>query len=112
MKEQTLVKHLENDNEGYNKLRKFIKEKVYAFLSNRKNLLEFAALSLIESIRKNPEKYTSLVQQNPYSTMDYTSPDFNPFYMYGQQQHIQSKPYFTDDYVVMLSEDADKLFEK
>jgi hypothetical protein len=32
--------------------------------------------------------------------------------MYWPQQHIQSKAYFTEDYVAMLSEDADKLFEK
>jgi hypothetical protein len=44
--------------------------------------------------------------------MDYTSPDFNPYYMYEQQQYIQPKVYFTEDYVAMLSEDADKLLEK
>ena len=44
--------------------------------------------------------------------MDYTSSDFNPYNVYWQQQHIQSKVYFTEDYVAMLSEDADKLFDK
>ncbi|MFZ0894771.1 MAG: hypothetical protein WAZ77_09735 [Candidatus Nitrosopolaris sp.] len=83
-----------------------------AFLSSRKRLLEFAALSVIESIRQNPEKYSTLVYQNTSSTMNYTSPDFNPYYMYGQQQNIRSKIYFTKDYVAILSKDADKLLEK
>ncbi len=108
---ETLLTHFENDNEEYGKATKIVEEKVYTFLSSRKRLLEFAALSVIESIRKNPEKYTSLIQQNPFSTMDYTSPDFNPYYMYGQQQPIRSKIYFTEDYVAMILEDADKLLE-
>jgi hypothetical protein len=57
--------------------------------------------------------YSYLVQQNTSSTIDYTIPDFNPFYMYVQrssQQPIQSKVYFIEDYVAMLLKDADKLF--
>ncbi len=111
----TLVRYFENNNEEYGKITKTVEEKVSAFLSSRKRQLELAALSVIESIRKNPEKYTSLVQQNPFSTMDYTSLDFNPYFMYGQQppqQQVQSKAYFTEDYVAMISEDADKLLEK
>lgn len=83
-----------------------------ALLFSKKRLLEFAALSVIESIRKDPEKYFSLGRQNSSATIEYTSLDFNPYYMYGQQQHIQSKVYFTEDYVAMLPEDADKLLEK
>jgi hypothetical protein len=85
---------------------------VRALLFSKKRLLEFAALSVIESIRKVPEKYLSLARQNSSATIEYTTLDFNPYYMYGQQQHIQSKVYFTEDYVAMLSEDADKLLEK
>jgi hypothetical protein len=95
--------------ENNNHIGDTVKEKVNAILSARKRLLEFAALSVIESIRKNPEKYASLIQQNTSST---TSPDFNPFHMYGQQQHIQSKVYFTEGDVTMLSEDSDRLFQE
>lgn len=112
MKEEALVRHFENNNEEYRKIRKTVEEKVSAFLSSRKRLLEFAALSVIESIRKNPEKYSTLVHQNTSSTMNYTRPDFNAYYMYGQQQNIRSKIYFTKDYVAILSKDADKFLEK
>ena len=53
------------------------------------------------------EKYRSLIGYD--SSTDYTIPDFNPFYyMCGQQlqpqQPIQSKVYFIEDYVAMLSD--------
>jgi len=50
------------------------------------------------------------------SAIDYTMPDFDSCFMYVQQPSPplkqQSKVYFTEDYVAMLSEDANKLMEK
>ena len=50
---------------------------------------------------------------------DYIIPDFNPFWIYGQpclqqqqQQHNKSKVYFIEDYVAMLTQDAETLFEE
>lgn len=114
MKEEALVRQFENNNREYVKITRTIEEKVRATLTNRKKLLELAALSIVESIRKHPEKYSSLI---PYETLtDFTSPDFNPYYsMFGlrwPQQQIRSNAYLAEDFVAMLSEDADKIMEK
>jgi hypothetical protein len=111
MKEEALARHFRSNNSEYVK----IDEKVRETLSNRKALLKLAVLCLTESVKENPEKYSFLVQQNTSSKIDYTIQYFNPFYMHGQpyiQQHIQSKVYFIEDYVAMLLENADKLFEE
>jgi hypothetical protein len=104
--------YFRNNDAEYLKIRKTVEEKVLSTLSDRKKILKFAASSLIESIRENPQKYNSLIHQNTLPAIDYTSPDFNPYSVYWPQQHIQSKVCFTEDYVDMLSEDADKLLEK
>ena len=48
MKLQDLLRHFENNNEEYTKIRKTAEEKVYSVLSDRKMLLKLALLSLIE----------------------------------------------------------------
>jgi len=114
MKEEVLVRQFENNNGEYLTITKTIEEKVLAAVTNRKKLLELAALSIVESIRENPEKYSSLIPSD--TSTDNTFPDFSPYYyMYGPQrpqQQTQSKAYFTEDYVTMLSQDAQKLLEK
>jgi len=109
MKDEALIRQFENNNKQYLKIRTTVEEKVRDILSNRKKLLESAALSIVESIRKNPEKYSSLMPSET-SIIDYTS-TYYP-YIYGQQPPQKQWVYFTEDYVAMLSEDADKLFEK
>jgi chromosome segregation ATPase len=52
MKLQDLLRHFENNNEEYTKIRKPAEEKVYSVLSDRKMLLKLALLSLIESMKK------------------------------------------------------------
>jgi hypothetical protein len=44
-----------------------------------------------------------------------TIPDFNPYFMFGRphmHQQIQHRAYFTEDYIAMLSEDANNLLER
>lgn len=72
----------------------------------------------MESIRKNPEKYRQLVRHNESTTVNYLIPEFNLLWSYGQpysqkqyQQHNQSKMYFIEDYVAMVSDDGEKLME-
>jgi hypothetical protein len=55
MKEECLVKDFEKNNEGYPKIRKFVEKNVHNALSDSKVFLRYANLSLIESIRKEPE---------------------------------------------------------
>lgn len=111
MREENLVRQFQNDT-NHLKIRKLVDEQVCATLSDRRKILELASLSVIESIRDNPEKYSFLIRNAP--TM-YTIPDFNPYFMFGQpymHQQIQQKAYFTEDYVAMLSEDANNLLER
>lgn len=115
MKEETLVEQFRNDNSEYVKIRKTVEEKVAEILSERKVLLKLAVLSLTESIRANPEKYSSLVQQDRASWTDHVNADFNPYWIYGQQppwQQKQSKVYFVEDYIAMLIDDAEMLLER
>jgi hypothetical protein len=117
MREENLVRQFRN-NADYHKIREIIDERVHQALSNGRRILELAALSLIESIRHNPEKYSSLIQYNTSVTTDYNISKFDPFFMYRQQpplqqqQQVQSKIYFSEDYIAMLSEDANKLLER
>lgn len=115
IKEEELVRHFENDSTEYFKIRKTVEEKVRVTLSNRKKLLDVVASFMIESIRENPKRYSFLITHNLSATPDFAGPDFNPFYAYGlqwPQQPIQSKAYFTEDYVDMLAEDTNNLMEK
>lgn len=112
MKEEALARFFRNNDAEYLKIRKTVEEKAFSMLSGRKKILKSAALSLIESIRENPQKYNFLIPQVLPSAIDYTSPNFNPYCVYWPQQDIHSKVYFTEDVVDMLSEDADKLLEK
>ncbi len=115
IREENLIRQFQN-NADYLKIREISDERVHHALSDRRRILKLAALSLIESIRANPEKYSSLIQSNTSPMADYNLPSFEPYFMYGQQQppeqQIQSKIYFIEDYVAMLSEDADKLLER
>jgi hypothetical protein len=77
-------------------------------LSDGKGLLRLALYSLIESIRNEPVKYSSLIYyNNMYSTMDSS-------YMHEerQQQYVSSQDYFIEHYSVMLLNEAEKLYNK
>jgi hypothetical protein len=116
MKEENITKRFQNNNA---EIRKIIGEKVRIPLSNRRGLLNLVALCITKSIKENPEKYRHLIPQDKSPVIDYSILGFNPLYISGQsylqpqhQQHNQSKVYFFEDYVAMLSEDGDKLMEK
>jgi hypothetical protein len=56
-----LIAPFENNNEEYLNIRKTVEEKVLSTLSDRKALLKLALLSISESIRNSPEKYSPLI---------------------------------------------------
>ena len=107
MKQEAIVKHFENSNEVYYiKIRKTVEEKVISILSNSKMLLKLALLSLTESIRKDPDRYISLIyHNNTYSDTEYDSQNYETA-SYGQQQ--QQHP--SQDYISMLIEESEKLY--
>ena len=106
MKLEATVRYFENNNEEYIKIRKTIEEKVRNILSDAKPLLRIALLSLTESMRKDPSKYSSLIYHNTSSTADYSGQYYSTD-SYGQQQQHPSQ-----DYISMLLEEAEKLYNK
>ena len=87
MKLEAAVRYFENNNEGYIKIRKTVEEKVISILSDAKPLLKIALLSLTESMRKDPYKYSSFIYHNTSSTADYSSQYYSTD-SYGQQHSI------------------------
>jgi hypothetical protein len=108
MKLQSLVRHFENNNEEYLKIKKTVEEKVDSVLSDRRMALKLALLSLTESMRKNPNKYSHLIYNNTPSAANYNSQYYDTA-SYGQQQQQQ---YPSQAYADMLLEEAEKLYNK
>jgi hypothetical protein len=113
-KAEAIVTQFENNNFEYVKVKRTIEEELRSRLLNRKSLLRLAALCITESIRENPEKYRYLVHREDEPSVEDSTSDFNPFWIYGppQQLQYQSKIRFIEDYVAMLTDDGNKLMEK
>ena len=99
LKAEALVSHFQNNNEEYLKIRSVVENKVYSILSNVAVLLKLAVSSVIHSIRNNPERYISLIQDN-FSSTRYNAPS-----------HL----FYTDDYPTqrfetILVNDAAKMY--
>jgi hypothetical protein len=116
---QELVDNFQNDDEEYIKIRNTAKEKVVSILSDRKVLLKLALLSLIESTRNDPDKYISLIYNkrsstpstSATSTTGYSSSDqyYNTASWIHELRQQQYPPY---DYISMLLEESEKLYDK
>jgi predicted transcriptional regulator len=96
---EDLVRRFENNNEEYLKINQTVKDKVSSILSDGKVLLRLALYSLMESIRNEPVKYSSLIC-------------YNGIYGLQQQQYTLSQNYYVEHYTAMLVEEADKLSNK
>jgi hypothetical protein len=101
------VHSFRNNDEGYIALIKTIEEEVLRILSNRKALLKLAVLSIAESIRNNPDIYSSLIS-NPndksYSSLVTASSDTGQYI--GPDDLYISQNYRIE----MLLEEAEKLY--
>jgi hypothetical protein len=110
---KALVDNFQNNNEEYIKIRNTVEEKVHNILSDRKMLLKLALLSLTESMRKDPDKYSTLIFNNTSSSTT-SAADYNSQYhaiSYGHQQYT-SQDYPIEAYTSMLLEEAEKLYDK
>jgi chromosome segregation ATPase len=58
-KEEVLVKNFLDTNEQYMKIRSIAEEKVCSTLPDSKVLLKYVLLSLVESMKKDPDTFTS-----------------------------------------------------
>jgi hypothetical protein len=105
------VQFFEGNNETYLVIRKTVEEKVRSILSDGKMLLKLAILSLIETMRNNPDKFSSLLYHNvSSSTADYSS-QYYESYMYGQKLYT-SYNHDGEGSGAMLLEEAEKLYTK
>ena len=68
---ETAISRFKNNNKEYlNKIKKTVEEEeVNKLLTNGKLLLQFAVASVIEAIRRNPDKYNNLLVSNTSSTL-------------------------------------------
>jgi hypothetical protein len=108
---QEIVDNFQNNDEEYNKIRNAVEEKVHSVLSDRKMLLKLALLSLTESMRKDPDKFNAFVFcDNKSSSPTTQTRGYSQYYdtvPYGQQQQYPSQ-----DYIEVLLEEAEKLYNK
>ena len=108
-----IVDSFQNNNEEYTKIRNTVEEKVQSVLSDKKMLLKLALLSLTESLRKDPDKFNAFIicdNKSSYSTTQ--TRGYSQYYdtvSYGQQQRQQ---YPSQNYIDMLLEESEKLYNK
>ncbi len=110
MKLEALVRQFENNNPEYVKIRKTAEEKVRSALLNGRDILKLALFSLTETMRKDPDRYVSLIYYDTPPTIDYSNnqyPYSSGFYMYGQREYRSR-----EDFMAMLVEETDKLFNE
>jgi chromosome segregation ATPase len=118
VKVEAFVYNYKNSNEEYVEVIKSIENKVHDFLSNRKKLLNAAIISLIESMRNNPEKYSALVyhnNNNQNSSSSSRSEDHNSNILNASRQAAVLPPPPYDDYMIeyykdIMLEEAEKLY--
>jgi hypothetical protein len=82
------------NNGRYEKVRQIAEKEVNNSLSKRRDLLKLAVVSVLESIRQDPDKYNFLINSNQY----YLGP------------YAASHPYI-DAYRIMILDESQKLFE-
>ena len=108
-----MVRQYKRNNEEYLKIKKTIEQEVNRFLLEGKELLSFALYSLMESMRRDPDKYSSIIY---YSSASSTTSYGDAFYkrsdVYGQQNEpYPSSDSFFDAYKITLLNDTEKLYK-
>ncbi len=104
-----IVTHFKNNNEDYLKIKRAVEEKVKDVLTNGKLILKFATLSVIESLRMNPEIYNFITHDNSNNTTITYGSKYPSLMLSGSQQQQQS---FSDAYTALIVEEAEKLHNK
>ena len=106
MKIEAGVRRFENNNEEYTKIKQTVKQEVEYILTDRRQVLKLALLSLTDTMKNDPDKYSRLIYHNSPSTANYNSQGYDTA-SYGQQQQYPSQ-----DKIDMLLDEADKLYNK
>jgi hypothetical protein len=106
---KNLVTHFKNNNEEYLKIKQGAEENVKSVLTDSKLLLKFAALSVIESLRSNPELCNFVIHDNSNNTPFSYGSNYPSLMLSGRQQQQQL---FNDSYIALISEESEKLYNK
>jgi hypothetical protein len=117
-KVQAFIYNYKNNNEEYVEVIKSIENKISDFLSNKKTFLKIAIISVIESMRNDPEKYSTLVYHNNYNQSPLSSSTRskgNNSNLSGASRQVILPPPPYDGYVIehykdILLEEAEKLY--
>jgi hypothetical protein len=115
-KVQTFVYNYKNNNEEHFEVIKSIENKIHDYLSDKKKLLNTAIISLIESMRNNPEKYSALIYHDNYNqgSLSPISKDNNSNLSKASRQVIlQPPPYdghIIEYYKDVMLEESEKLY--
>jgi hypothetical protein len=121
---ETLVKDFQNNNVKYLQMKHTVKREVENAFANRRQLLRFALLSLIESLRKEPRKF-HILYYNMSSTKTSGTPSTalpTTGYYYGHYNNIPFKneqslspDYYTNSeetYEKILLDESEELYNK
>jgi hypothetical protein len=116
-KVQAFVYNYKNNNEEYVEVIKSIENKICDLLSDKKTFLKLAIISVIESMRNNPERYSALVYHNNYnqnSLSPISKDNYNSNLSDTSRQVILPPPpydgYIIEGYKDMMLEEAEKLY--
>ena len=107
---EALVTGFKSNNEEYNKIQQAAYEEVKSVLSEGKLLLKFTTLSVIESLRMNPELYNFIIHDNANNTTISYGSTYPSLMLSGQQQQQQQS--FNYSYTALILEEAEKLYNK
>ena len=79
-------------------------------MTDGKLLLKFATLSIIESLRSNPELYNFIIYDNSNNTTISYGSNYPSLMLSGRQQQQQQS--FNDIYTALIIGEAEKLYNK
>lgn len=110
---QKMVRRFKRNNEEYLKIKKTVDQEVNRFLLEGKELLSLALYSLMEAMRRNPDKYSSIIY---YSSASSTTSDGDTFYKRSNAYRQQNQQYlsfnsFFNAYKITLLDDTEKLYK-
>ena len=102
---EALVTGFKNNNEDYLKIKRAAEEKVKSVLTDSRLTLKFATLSVIQSLRMNPELYNFVIHD--ISNNDTISYGSNYLSLLSGEQQQQA---FNDRYTAFILEQSEKLY--
>jgi hypothetical protein len=107
---ESLVNDFKSNNEEYLKVKQAAHKEVKSVLNDGKILLKFATVSVVESLRNNPELSNIILHYISDNNTDTTSYGSNHLSFISEQQEQQQL--FNDIYSALILEESEKLYEK